>query len=269
LIFFLIFQVPATRKEWKRIQEAFKAKWNFPNCCGAIDGKHCQIKRPDNSCSEFYNYKGTYSIILFALVDADYRFLFIDVGSNGRVNDGAVLRNSTLNSAMENNLLNWPDNSVIIGDDAFPLRNTLLKPYSKVNLTLKQKIFNYRLSRARRVSENAFGILAQRFRVFGRPIELKVSTIDLVIRSACYLHNWLRMTSSNYISMGCVDYEDLDTGTFHEGHWRAERNLGLSPVRNIASNNYSTSAAQLRDQYADYFSGAGSVPWQLKAIGSD
>jgi len=50
--------------------------------------------------------------------------------------------------------------------------------------------------------------------------------------------------------MGCVDYEDLDTGTFHEGQWRAERNLGLVPVRNIASNNYSTSAAHLRDQYA-------------------
>jgi hypothetical protein len=92
-----------------------------------------------------------------------------------------------------------------------------MKPYSKINLTLKQKIFNYRLSRSRRVSENAFGILAQRFRIFGKPIELKVSIIDLVISSARCLHNWLR-TSSNYISMGYVDYEDLDTGTFHEGH---------------------------------------------------
>jgi hypothetical protein len=93
--------------------EAFKAKWNFPNCCGAVDGKHCQMKRPDTSCSQFYNYKGTCIIILFALVYADYRFVFIDVGSNGRVNGGAVFRISSLNSAMENNLLNWPDNSVI------------------------------------------------------------------------------------------------------------------------------------------------------------
>jgi hypothetical protein len=91
---------------------------------------------------------------------------------------------------MENNLLNWPDNSVIIGDDAFPLINTLLKPYSKVNLTLKQQIFNYRLSRARRVSENAFGILAQRFRVFDRPNELKVSTTDLVMNE-CLLSSQL------------------------------------------------------------------------------
>jgi hypothetical protein len=92
------------------------------------------------------------------------------VGSNGRVNDGAVFRNSTLNSAMENNLLSWPDNSLLIGDDAFPPRNILLKPHSKVNLTFKQKIFNYCLSHARTVSENAFGILAQ-FHVFGRLIE--------------------------------------------------------------------------------------------------
>jgi hypothetical protein len=189
------------------------------------------------------------------LVDADYRFIFIDVGSNGRVNDGAVFRNSTLNLAMENSLLNWPYNAVIIDDDAIPLRNTSLKPYSKVNLTLKQKILNYRLSRARRVSENAFGVLAQRILVFGRP--MKVYATDLVIKSACYLHNWLRMTSSSYITMGCVDYEDLDTGTFHEEHWRTERNLGQAPVRNIASNNYSTSAAHLRDQYANYFFGAG------------
>jgi hypothetical protein len=127
-------------------------------------------------------------------VNADHRFIFIDVGSNGRVNYGAMFRNSTLKSAMQNNLLNWPYNSVIIGDDAFQLRNTLLKPWRKVILTFEQKIFNYRLSRGRSVSDNAFGILAQRFRVFGRPIELKVGTIDLVIRSACYLHSWIRMT---------------------------------------------------------------------------
>ena len=109
--------------------EAFKAKWNFPTCCGAVDGKHCQMKRPDNSCSEFYNYKRTYSIILFALVYADYRFVFIDVGNNVSVNDGTVFRNSTLSNGKQ--LLNWLDNSVIIGDDTFPLRKTLLNPTAR------------------------------------------------------------------------------------------------------------------------------------------
>jgi hypothetical protein len=113
---------------------------------------------------------------------------------------------------MENNELNLPPNSVIVGDDAFPLRTNLLKPYIRVNLTLKHRVFNYRLSRARRVVENVFGILASRFRVFGRPIEVKVKNVDLILKASCVLHNWLRITSSKrYFPSGCVDIEDHST----------------------------------------------------------
>ncbi|CAI6354065.1 unnamed protein product [Macrosiphum euphorbiae] len=98
---------------------------------------------------------------------------------------------------MENDTLGFPDEHVIIGDDAFPLRINLMKPYSKRKLSNKEVIFNYRLSRARRVVENAFGILVWRFRVFLGPIELQPSTVDKVIWSVCALHNWLRMTNSN------------------------------------------------------------------------
>jgi hypothetical protein len=124
---------------------------------------------------------------------------------------------------MENNELNLPPISVIVGDDAFPLRTNLLKPYSSVNLTLKERVFHYRLSRARRVMENAFGILASRFRVFGRPIEVKVETVDLIVKASCVLHNWLRITSSKcYFLSGCVDIEDHDIGEIVPGSWRNE-----------------------------------------------
>lgn len=118
MLFF--FQVPKTTKSWKEIQKGFECKWNFPNCCGALDGKHVVIQRPHNSTSLFYNYKGTYSIVLFAMVDADYCFTFIDVGSDGRANDSTIFRTSTLKIAMEKNLLNWPEGGLCIGDDAFP-----------------------------------------------------------------------------------------------------------------------------------------------------
>jgi hypothetical protein len=57
---------------------------------------------------------------------------------------------------------------VIVGDEAFPLKTYLMRPYpgSKSKGNNEKSIFNYRLSIARRVVENAFGILSQKFPVF-------------------------------------------------------------------------------------------------------
>lgn len=97
----------------------------------------------------FFNYKGTYSIVLFAMVDADYCFRYIDVGQDGRANDSTVFRNSTLKIALEQNLLNWPKGGLCVGDDAFCLTTYCLKSFSHRGLTVEERVFNYRLSRAR------------------------------------------------------------------------------------------------------------------------
>ena len=55
---------------------------------------------------------------------------------------------------------------LILEDDAFPLGINLMKPYPYRHQTQEQRIFSYRLSRARRVVEYAFGILANEFRIF-------------------------------------------------------------------------------------------------------
>lgn len=83
---------------------------------------------------------------------------------------------------------------VIVGDEAFRLHTNIMKPYTKkASRDDKSKsIFNYRLSRARRVTENAFGLLSQVFRVFYQPINIKPSTCDDLIIVACCLHNLLR-----------------------------------------------------------------------------
>lgn len=82
----------------------------------------------------------------------------IDIGANGLASDSAIFRDSTLNIALKNNTLGMPEKFVIIGDDAFPLRTNLLKPYSKTGLNNSEILFSYRLSRARRVVGNVFGI---------------------------------------------------------------------------------------------------------------
>ncbi|XP_011858800.1 PREDICTED: uncharacterized protein LOC105556330, partial [Vollenhovia emeryi] len=68
----------------KVIAHDYMDRWNFPNCLGAMDGKHCLIDPPLQSGSSYFNYKEKFSIVLLGLVDAELRFIFVDVGTNGR-----------------------------------------------------------------------------------------------------------------------------------------------------------------------------------------
>ena len=70
----------------------FSERRNLHNVCGALDGKHVAVKCPTGSGSIYYNYKKFYSIVLMALVDSQYRFLFVDVGAQGSTSDGGVFR---------------------------------------------------------------------------------------------------------------------------------------------------------------------------------
>jgi len=70
--------------QWLEIANKFYLKTNFPNCVGAVDGKHIRCIKPNNSGTMFYNYKKYFSIVLMAVVDAEYSFISIDVGSYGK-----------------------------------------------------------------------------------------------------------------------------------------------------------------------------------------
>ncbi|XP_021356031.1 putative nuclease HARBI1 [Mizuhopecten yessoensis] len=87
-----VMPTPKTQEAWKEVAEEFLTSWNFRNPLGAIDGKHVAIKCPRNSGSFYYNYKGFYSIILLAIVDAAYKFLCVDIWVNGSCSDGGVFK---------------------------------------------------------------------------------------------------------------------------------------------------------------------------------
>ena len=165
--------------DWRKIESSFREKWQFPHCLGAVDGKHLVMK----SCgcgSKYFYYMGTHSIVLLCLAGEDYEVIWADVGMNGRVSDGGIWNRSSLGQKLEDGKLNLPapeplpnrresTSYVFVGDDAFALRENFMKPYSHSNLDLFTRVCNYRFSRARRISENVFGILANRWHIYMSP----------------------------------------------------------------------------------------------------
>ena len=108
-------QVPATADDWLEIADEFKTKWNYPCCIGALDGKHVAIQQPADSGSEFYNYKHFFRVLLLALVDANYKFIYVDVGVSGRAGDAGMFAESSLKQSLDNNTMNLPPAETIQG----------------------------------------------------------------------------------------------------------------------------------------------------------
>ena len=80
-----------------------------------------------------------------------------------------------------------------IGDDAYAVRPTMMKPNGHRGLTNDEMIFNYRLSRSRRVVENAFGILANRCQVLRTTMQHVPSTIKLIVKACMDQHDLMRI----------------------------------------------------------------------------
>ena len=218
---------------------------------------------------------------MLAICDAKYCFSFLDIGAYGGTNDASVLSNSLFGKAFDKNptSLNLPSPSphghktlpyVLLGDDIFPLKPWLMKPYPGKNLDESKRVYNYRLSRARRTIENAFGILSAKWRIFRKPIKANIDLVDKITKATVCLHNFLRLTeNARYIPTGFVDSED-SSGHIVPGDWRNvthEDEGGLTNLPRIRGNRYTFEAGNSRSDFKDYFNSAeGQVPWQLEHV---
>ncbi|KAE8740783.1 hypothetical protein FOCC_FOCC013682 [Frankliniella occidentalis] len=141
------------KAEWKEISNKFMEIWQFPNCLGAVGGKHMRIQAPPESGAQFHNYKSFFSMVLMATCDAQYKFTTIDIGQYGR---------------------------------------HMMRPYPRRSLqTDEHRIFNYRLSRARRTIENAFGILCSRWQILHQPLRMSPTNAQNLFAALCVLHHFI------------------------------------------------------------------------------
>jgi hypothetical protein len=150
----------------------------------------------------------------------------VNVGCQGRLSDGGVFANTTFKKLLETSSLNLPAIKVLPGrtspspfvflaDEAFALQQHIMTPFpGPQEKDSSKRIYNYRHSRARRVVENAFGIISVRFRVLRKPLLLEPERAEKVVLACCYLHNFLRkgQSCSSYCPPGTFDVEDTLTG---------------------------------------------------------
>ena len=148
----------STREDWIRIEQEFAERWNFPNCCGSLDGKHIMITSPAKSGTLYYNYKGHFSLNLMALVDANYKFITVDVGDYGSNADGAVFRKSAFGQRFLDNDMDVPPPKtilnaehlgslpyVIVADEAFPLKPNIMISFGFSFKPLDNAVFKFAL----------------------------------------------------------------------------------------------------------------------------
>ena len=208
--------------DWLAISKEFEEVWNMPHVIGAIDGKHVRIQCPKTSGTLYYNYKGFFSLVIMAVYDARYCFSLVDVGHYASNKIGRMFSEGGMNvpaPSIVNGCDFDPLPYYMVGDEIFPLKTWLMRPYPR-RLTEEQIIFNYRLSRVRRVIENTFGILVARWRIFHTPIISSIENAERYVCAAITLHNYLRLSqNARYCPNGFTDSES-SSGNVALGEWR-------------------------------------------------
>jgi hypothetical protein len=189
------------------------------------------------------------------------RFTCVDVGAYGRDSDGGVFSRSSFGKAALQNSFNFPSDAqlpdaphlgplpfVLVGDEAFPLRRNIIRPFPRRKTSMLQKQFNYRLSRARRIVENAFGILAARWRVYYCKIDVGVHVAKDLVKATLVLHSFLQSQTT----------PAQVTSLLQE-----VKGMRINGLRNLHAkgNRAAATAIEVRNRYAQYFV-EQPLPWQ-------
>lgn len=215
-----------------------------------------------------------------AVADANYKLTYVDIGAHGSEGDAGVFATCKFGKAILQDTLQFPEDSSIasnklpfyfVADDAFPLNKRIMKPYvprKPKQLTDAERIFNYRLSRARRVVENAFGILCSKFLCLRRTMLCGPARAQNIISACCYLHNFfITKSRETYAPFTFADhYVD---GQLVEGSWRSilsNDSLFSSRVR-INYGRQCSVGKNIRDNLRDFVnSPEGSLEWQRRSV---
>lgn len=202
-----------------------------------------------------------------ATADANYQISLLDIGAPGRRSDNGIFHASEIGKRLQNDMLSIPpsrpvENSgqalpfTLVGDEAFPLTQYMLRPYPRSGrLDRRKNIFNYRLSRARRIVENVFGIISARIRIFRKPIVASISTATRIIKATTCLHNYIK---SEGFKLPHIKRRYITLNVYE----RQLHTMGIKDEETFNRSRPTKSSAQIRNDFATFFETTGAVPWQ-------
>lgn len=202
------------------------------------------------------------------------------VRAYGSEGDTSVFCKSEFGRTIVDNTIELPEDVTIgainlpfvfVGDDAFPLVERILKPFTPPrggHLTDEEKIFNYRLSRARRCVENSFDILTAKFICLARPLLCTPERAQKIVAACCVLHNhFLRTNKNSYCPPHFTDSYD-ENGHLIEGAWRRDvknmTHLNCAPLRSIRVDEQAKRNREIFKTFVN--SPEGSLEWQRRAV---
>lgn len=204
-------------------------------------------------------------MVLMAICDANLKFIYASVGAMGSNPDSMIFRETTFYKMMEEERLNLPSPATVRGsqqvfpytfvaDAAFPLKTNLMTPYSRRGqLTDEEARYNKELSRARISIENAFGVLASRWRILDKRNEMEPKSCDKVILACVALHNFIISRGGRqYIPDSFIDRENHD-GQIISGDYHAILQTQQSLIGNQSTSRSSpTIAAQQKEMIKQF-----------------
>ena len=237
---------PSTIEDVEQSVNLFYKYHGFPQCLGAIDGTHVNIKQPLENHTDYINRKGHYSLNI--QVVCDYRYCFTDVVIKwpGSVHDARIFTNSDLNKKFRDGTIpqcskvivkdEIPVPVCLLGDPAYPLFLYLMKEYPGGGTTPEQQFFGYRMSSARMTIECSFGRLKGRFGALKIPMDIQLSDLPMVIYSCFVLHNFCEIekepiSDSRY--QQAIDYDRQTQPPMDANRERPIRNTNGEELRNI------------------------------------